>query len=491
MTSEIVLDPSQEKAVELVCSAPFGVVTGGPGCGKTTCLRFALDRLDERGASYRLAAPTGKAARRMREATGRAASTVHRLLEFGPDELTGELGFRRNARRPIDADLVVVDESSMLDVRLADALTAAIDQQRTRLVLVGDANQLPSVGPGRVFGDIIAAGTVPVAQLTTLHRAAAETWVCSQAPVILSGHVPDLAERRDFLWLERADRGQALEALLEVVFRELPARGAAPADIQVLIPMRVGPAGCALANKRLQALLNPERDNDPQPWVVGTGDDARTLRLRDRVIQTRNDYQLEVANGEVGEVEAIHHEPTPCPACNGTGMREAADWEQTPSCEPCGGKGKRPPCLVVRYPDDAGDRRVTYGKGDVYALDLAYALTVHKSQGSQWPWVVMLCHSTHTKMLTRQLLYTGITRAQKGVALIGDQKGIAAAVKNVADAQRNTWLAQELREGAAPADELDTEEPEADPAPPAPPAPPRRTESEPTAEDLTEAFADL
>ena len=489
--SEIRPDPSQEAAIDLICEARIGVVTGGPGVGKTSCLKWALDRLDERGITYRLAAPTGKAARRMREATGRAASTVHRLLEFGPDELTGELGFRRNARNPVSADLVVVDESSMLDVRLADALTAAIDQSRTRLVLVGDANQLPSVGPGRVFGDIIAAGTVPVAKLTTLHRAAAETWVCSQAPVILSGHVPDLSARRDFLWTGRADRSQALEALLEVVFRELPARGAAPGDIQVLIPMRVGPAGCALANKRLQALLNPERDSDPQPWVVGTGDDARTLRIRDRVIQTRNDYQLEVANGEVGEVEAIHHEPTPCPDCGGTGLLDAPDWEDVPKCQPCGGKGKRPPCLVVRYPDDAGDRRVTYGKGDVYALDLAYALTVHKSQGSQWPWVVMLCHSTHTRMLTRQLLYTGITRAQKGVALIGDLKGIGAAVKNVADAQRNTWLAQELREGAAvdagEAPELEERDVEPEPAPP----PATRSDAEPSTEDLTEAFADL
>lgn len=443
------LDPSQEAAVDLVCSARFGVVTGGPGTGKTTCLRTALDRLDAAGARYLLGAPTGKAARRMREATGRHASTVHRLLDFGPDLLTGELRFRRDRDNVIDADLVVIDEASMLDVDLARALVDAIDPLATRLVLVGDAHQLPSVGPGRVFGDLIVSGAVPVARLTTLHRAAAETWVCSQAPVILGGALPDLRARRDFRWLEHEDRAQAIDALIGAVFRDLPALEVPPTDVQVLIPQRVGPCGCNRANARLQELLNPERDSDPAPWTIGKDDDARRLRLRDRVIQTRNDYTLSVANGEVGEIVEILNEPSSCRACAGTG-RSTMSGDRP--CAVCGGSGKRPPLLVVRYPDDGAaagaERRVEYGKGDAFALDLAYALTVHKSQGSQWPWVVVFAHSTHTRMLTRQLLYTAITRAQKGVVLVGDLSGLGRAVKETRDARRNTWLAQELRDAA-------------------------------------------
>lgn len=481
---EITLDPSQEAAVELVCSARFGIVTGGPGTGKTTTLRNALDRLDAAGTTYALAAPTGKAARRMREATGRLALTVHRLLEYGPLE-SGELGFRRNEHTPIAADLVVVDEASMLDVDLADSLTRAIDPARTRLVLVGDADQLPSVGPGRVFGDLITSGTVPVARLTTLHRAAAETWVCSQAPIILSGNVPDLQPRPDFRWLAHEDRGRAIDLLIGAVFRDLPGLGVPAGDVQVLIPQRVGPSGCNAVNGRLQQLLNPERDNDPNAWRIGNAksdDDARVLRVRDRVIQTRNDYTLGVANGEVGEVFAISNEPSVCEPCRGEGVH----FVTGSTCEPCKGTGKRPPLLTVRFPDDApgSERRVGYTKNEVYALDLAYALTIHKSQGSQWPWVVVFAHSTHTHMLTRQLLYTGITRAQKGVVLVGDLAGLGRAVKETRDGRRNTWLAQELRDGAAAIETaaIETAPPTFD----APPAP--ATDEEPSSAELAELF---
>jgi len=375
----LTLDPSQERAVELVCTARFGVVTGGPGVGKSTCLSVALDRLDARGESYALAAPTGKAARRMAEVTGRHARTVHRLLDFGPDD-RGQLGFRRNAHNPIDEELVVIDEASMLDVELARAVVRAIDPRRTRLILVGDANQLPSVGPGRVFGDIIESGAAPVARLTVLHRAAAQSWICTQAPVILSGSKPDLEDRHDFRWIERASRAEAVDALVEAVFRDLPSRGVTPSEIQVLIPQRVGPAGCELVNPRLQALLNPERDADPAGWKVtrSKDDEGRTLRLRDRVIQTRNDYDLGVMNGEVGEVVAITNEPTPCTLCGGTGATKRG--EQTTKCTSCNGTGRIGPRLTVRYPADDGerDRRVAYDKTDVSSLDLAYALTIHK-----------------------------------------------------------------------------------------------------------------
>lgn len=444
----ITLDPSQEGAVELVLSARVGVVTGGPGCGKTTCLRVALDRLDAapgavcracegrgwvddidpftsrlesgacracagsgRVAAYALAAPTGKAARRLAEATGRTASTVHRLLEFGPLE-DGQLGFRRNADSPLEAELVVIDEASMLDVELAAALLRAIDKRRTRLVLVGDAHQLPSVGPGQVFADLIASGRVPVARLTTLHRAAAESWVCTQSRRMLEGEVPDLTGRPDFIYLHEDDRDRAAATAVRAATDVLPRRGIGQDDIQVLVPQRIGPAGTEALNAKLQAVLNPSRDA-ARGWKLG----AHTLCPGDRVIQTSNNYVLGVMNGEVGVVVSIRDE----------GTRE----------EPAG--------LVVRYPDARGERRVTYSKLAAEGLDLAYALTVHKVQGSEWPWVVVLVHSTHTRMLTRRLLYTAITRAKVGVVLVGDRAGLRRAVENERDSKRNTGVVERLR----------------------------------------------
>lgn len=481
-TGELVLDPSQELAVQLVLEARVGVVTGGPGTGKTTCLRTALDRLDLAGgrtcsacagqgvrlvhdewgnepypescepcagkgrvAGYALAAPTGKAARRMSEATGRGACTVHRLLEFGPLESGGgEMGFRRHERNPLDVDLVVVDEASMLDVELAASLLRAIDARRTRLVLVGDVHQLPSVGPGRVFGDLISSDRVPVARLTQLHRAAAESWVCTQAPKILAGEVPSTADRRDFLWFHEEDRERASAALVRVVTELLPKRGIDAGDVQVLIPQRVGPAGTEVVNGRLQALLNPERGDESPAWKLG----PYVVRAGDRVIQTVNDYQLQVMNGEVGVVDLVRDVAIECPTCGGTGrapgQEDRADELAVP-CEACGGKKKLSPGMVVRYPDGGGERRVTYSKLGADRLALAYALTIHKSQGSEWPWVVVLVHSTHTRMLTRQLLYTAITRARAGVVLVGDQKGLERAVAETRDAKRNTALVERLR----------------------------------------------
>lgn len=391
------LDPSQERAVDLVCSARFGVVTGGPGTGKTTSLRAALDRLDAAGVTYALAAPTGKAARRMSEATGRAAGTVHRLLEYWPGR-----GFMRNERAPLDVDLVVVDEASMLDVELARALLDAVREQ-TRCILVGDANQLPSVGPGRVFGDLIDSRCVPVARLTTLHRAAQERWVASQAPVILAGKVPDLREREDFVFVEREDRAEAFESVVDFAVQ---VEGA-----QVLVPQNVGPAGADLLNAAIREQVNPWRGGDQ---VFEIGGRSRCWR-GDRVIQTRNDYAREVMNGEVGEVEG------------------AAGDE-----------------LAVRFDRTETDegRLVLYDREAARQLRLAYALTVHKSQGSEWPWVIVLCHSTHSRMLERTLLYTAITRASHGVVLIGDRKGIERAVRQENAGKRNTGLVERLMEAA-------------------------------------------
>lgn len=482
--TDLVLDPSQERAVELVLSARVGVVTGGPGTGKTTCLRIALDRLDSAGgrvcgicsgqgvtlhedefgnepypetckpcsgrgriSGYALAAPTGKAARRMSEATGRAASTVHRLLDFGPTD-AGEFTFRCNRSNPIDCDLVIIDESSMLDVDLAAAILRGIDPVRTRVIFVGDANQLPSVGPGRVFADLIASSRVEVARLTTLHRAAQESWVCTQAPRFLEGELPAMDDRNDFLWFSRDDRDQASATLVKVVTDVLPRRGVSAADVQVLVPQRKGPAGTEVLNPRLQALLNPPRpqpDGSPPPSVQAG---AYVLRAGDRVIQTMNNYSLAVMNGEVGVVEVVREREAICPTCNGA-ETAYGDLVHRPACETCGGRKKLRAGVVVSYPDGPGFRRVHYGKHELEHLELAYALTIHKSQGSEWPWVVVLVHSTHTRMLTRQLAYTAITRARKGVVLVGDMKGLERAVEETRESRRNTGLVERLQVAVA------------------------------------------
>lgn len=421
------LDPSQELAVDLILRAHVGVVTGGAGVGKSTCLRFALDQLDELGRTYLLAAPTGKAARRMKEATGREAITVHRLLSYSPRKKR----FLRDEDDPIDADLVVVDEASMLDTELADALALAVQDYRvpggsddgwdieerqrerqlrehpTRLVLIGDANQLPSVGCGRVFGDLIDSGAIEVARLTTLHRAEADRWVATQAPEVLAGRVPDLEARDDFRFFERKDRSEAVDAVVDVVGVGLPRRGVAADEVQVLVPQNVGPAGADLINARLRDVLNPAGQPgapDPGSWKIG-GDVGP--RGGDRVIQTWNDYGRGVMNGEIGRVTDI----------------EAED-------------------LTVEF----DGQLVVYDRDAATHLRLAYALTVHKSQGSEWPWVVVLCHSTHTRMLERTLLYTAITRARKGVVIVGDRVGIERAVKTQNAAKRNTGLVERLTE---------------------------------------------
>ncbi len=395
------LDPSQEAAVELMLRAPLGVVTGGPGTGKTTTTRRALDELDARGETYLLAAPTGKAARRMEEATGRESQTIHRLLKWGLG--IGPSKFFYGEDEPLEADVVIVDEASMIDTKLADPLFAAV-QHPTRLILVGDAAQLPSVGAGMVFGDLIRSTRVEVARLTTLHRAAAESWVCSQAPRVLRGEVPDLRGRADFRWHEAEVRDHAVDAVVELAAGDLGGLGVAPEDAQVLVPQNVGPAGADLINRRLQARLNPMRAG-LKAWTVGKGEGARELRVGDRVIQTRNDYPRGVMNGEIGVVARADDE------------------------------------LVVRF-----EELVTYDRGGATALRLAYALTVHKYQGSEVPWAVVLCHSTHTQMLTRRLFYTAITRAKRGVVLVGDRAGIERAVKNQSDGKRNTGLIERLDE---------------------------------------------
>lgn len=386
-------DDSQARAVDLMCSARFALVTGGPGTGKTTTMRVALARLGAR-VHVALAAPTGKAAKRMAEATGQDARTVHRLLEYKPGR-----GFMRGPDCPLDADLVIVDEASMLDVELAAALFSAVGR-KTRLVLVGDANQLPSVGPGRVFADLLRSSDIPSATLTHIHRSAAEAWVNRNAPRVLDGAPLELEPTHDFRFVEVAAAGEVLDAVCAACRDDVRA--------QVLIPKRPGPCGIERANVVLQNVFNGDRGHPvPRDRCLQRADYA--MRAGDRVIQTKNDYELAVFNGDVGEIVDI-------------------------------ASGK----VRVAFTERDTTREVTYTLEQTRALELAYALSVHKSQGSEFEHVVFVAHSSHAFVLTRALLYTAITRTRKRVTLIGDRAGIDAALHSARKADRNTSLLERL-----------------------------------------------
>jgi len=391
------LDPSQAAAVEVMVRARFGCVTGPPGSGKTTTLGAALARLDADGLdrrAIRLAAPTGKAARRMAQATGRDASTIHRLLGWT------RRGWTYDAANPLDAECVYVDEASMIDYEIALALLDGT--RRSRLVLIGDADQLPPVGIGRMFGDLIDAGVVPVARLRTNHRAAEGSWVIRNAPEVLTGGPLELETSSGFRWVTVDDA-----AAIPSAVRAAVALAPDPTACVVLAPQYAGAAGCDALNLALDGLLNRE------PMYVGMptlprGDGKLAIRRGARVIQTRNNYDLDVMNGEIGLVEDI----------------DTRDRK-----------------VVVSF--DELKRVITYEGDDSYALQPAYALTVHKTQGSEFPRVIVVCHSTNTHMLSRSILYTAITRAKQHVTLIGDERGLARALKTDA-ARRQTSLVERL-----------------------------------------------
>lgn len=384
------LDPSQQAAVDLVKQgAGVVVITGGPGTGKTTTLREVLAALGDRGVG--LCAPTGKAAKRLSEATGRPASTIHRLLGYTPD------GFRHDEHDPVGYGVVIVDEASMIDVELFAALTAAIPPGG-QLVLVGDANQLPSVGPGRVLADMVACGHVPVARLTTVHRSAAESWICQNAPRILAGTMIDCTPGEGFLRHDVGEPGHVPLKVCDIVAAE---------GGQVLAPQRTGACGVEALNKALQTRMNPPDPGKPE-WL--------DFRDGDSVIHTQNNYQLGVFNGETGTIRIQ--------AVGGEGVKA---------------KTARRACVDF---DDG--RSIEYDPLSVRQLQLAYALTIHKSQGSEWQTVIVVCHSTHTFMLDRQLLYTAITRGKTRVVIVGNEGGLNTAIENGKPAPRLTALQERL-----------------------------------------------
>ena len=397
-----VLADEQRLAVERAARCPLLVVTGGPGVGKTTIVKAILSVFERAGVVARLAAPTGRAAKRMSEATGREAATLHRLLEFDP-----KLGtFKRDAKRPLDAGAIVVDESSMVDVWMGDALTQAV-ADGARLVLVGDVDQLPSVGPGSVLRDAIASGVVPCVRLVKIFRQAEKSLIVQNAHRINAGESPIVPEKgdptADFFMMDRRDPDDTRSVLVDLVTRHIPRKfGLDPVrDIQVLTPMNRGPVGTMALNEALQAALNPTAPGLVRGRV--------TFRVGDKVMQLRNDYDKNVYNGDVGVVASIDEE-------DGT--------------------------LVVRFDDE---RDVAYDGRALDELALAYACTVHKSQGSEYPAVVIPLLTSHFVMLSKNLVYTAVTRGKRLVVLVADPRALRLALAEQRREERQTRLASRIR----------------------------------------------
>jgi exodeoxyribonuclease V alpha subunit len=398
-SARVELADEQRMAIEQAARQRVLVVTGGPGVGKTTILRAILSLLERAGVDVRLAAPTGRAAKRMTEATGKDATTLHRLLEFEPK--TG--AFKRSAARPLEAGAVVIDEASMLDLPMADALAQAI-APGTRLLLVGDVDQLPSVGPGAILRDVISSGVVPCVRLKHVFRQAARSLIVTNAHRINEGILPVTGDRSadtDFFIVDRRDPERACETIVELVTSRIPHRfGLDPVrDVQVLTPMNRGPSGASALNQALQAVLNPTGP------ALARG--ARVYRVGDKVMQLRNDYDKNVYNGDVGVVASIDSE------------------EST---------------MTARFED----REVAFDLADLDDMALAYACTIHKAQGSEYPAVVVPLLTTHFIMLTRNLLYTAVTRGKRLVVLVADPRALELALSDRRRDERRTHLAARL-----------------------------------------------
>ncbi|HEX9943318.1 MAG TPA: ATP-dependent RecD-like DNA helicase [Thermoanaerobaculia bacterium] len=389
----------QRQAIRSGLTRKVLIVTGGPGTGKTTLVRGIVKILEKKRQRVLLAAPTGRAAKRLAEATGAEAATLHRLLEF--DARTRQ--FVRNREHPLSCDLLIVDEASMLDAVLAHHVLRAVPDHG-RLILVGDVDQLPSVGPGRVLADLIRSEAVEVVRLTEIFRQAERSLIVVNAHRVNQGMMPILESvdsDGDFFFLERREPEEIVDTIAQLVSRRIPARfGFDPVEqIQVLTPMNRGPLGTDSLNAVLRDLLNPEGE------MVTRG--GRSLRAGDKVMQVRNNYELEVYNGDIGRVRAID------------------DVEQV---------------LTVSI----DGREVAYDFGSVDELVLAYACTIHKSQGSEYPCVVIPLHSTHYVMLQRNLLYTALTRAKRLAILVGEERALRIAVGNRRVRPRFTRLAERL-----------------------------------------------
>jgi exodeoxyribonuclease V alpha subunit len=401
----IELSDEQRRAIHRAAAERLLVLTGGPGTGKTSTLRTMVALFYAMGRSVLLASPTGRAAQRLSDVTGREAKTIHRLLEFDPSQMA----FKRNEEWPLEADVVIIDEASMIDIVLANSLFKAIHRE-SQLILVGDVDQLPSVGPGTVLRDLIESGAVPVARLTQVFRQAAESLIVQNAHRINRGEFPRLVKpgehKSDCYFIEADEPEEIVELIVKSVAKSLPGRFDYDPmrDIQVLAPMNRGRVGANHLNEILQAALNP-----PGAGKTELTRGSRILRVGDKVIQRVNNYKLEVFNGDVGTIEKI-------------------DLEDQ--------------MIAVRF----ADRLVGYDYADVMDLAHGFAVSIHKSQGSEYPAVVIPLHVQHFLILSRNLLYTALTRAKKTVVMIGMTKAIGMAMHNLEATRRFTGLARELQE---------------------------------------------
>ena len=392
----IVYDEVQLHAIEEALRSRVMVLTGGPGTGKTTTTQGIIAALKHLGLRILLAAPTGRAAKRMSEATGIEAKTIHRLLEYNPKD-----GYKRNDENPLEGDALIVDECSMIDIILMNNLMKAVPASM-RLIMVGDIDQLPSVGAGNVLRDIIESGKIPVIRLARIFRQAQSSRIVISAHAINQGRFPDTSNGKDtdFFFIQQEDPEKVAGEIVNLVKNRLPkAYHRKSSDIQVLTPMQRGIVGAANLNMALQHALNPSE--------VSLNRSGYSFRRGDRVMQLRNNYDKDVFNGDLGFVESVDLE------------------ERT---------------LSVNF----DDRLVEYDASELDELTLAYATTIHKSQGSEYPIVVIPVLMTHYVMLQRNLIYTGITRARKICVLIGTKKALSYAIRNMTVLKRNTKLKERL-----------------------------------------------
>lgn len=387
------LAPAQRDAVMTALSGGVTVITGGPGTGKTTTVRAILTGLDQAYSKVLLCSPTGKAAKRLEETTGREATTIHRLLEFAP----AEGGFQRHENNPLRGDALIVDEASMIDGQLLHYLLRAVPSGM-RVILVGDADQLPSVGAGNCLREIIASRRIPTVRLTQIFRQAEGSDIITGAHAVNSGRLPNLSGGRD-LWFQNVEDPEPTADTVINTIRYLTTNGTPSRDIQVLTPMKRGPVGTEELNRRIQNVVNPNGK------AVQKG--AHELRIGDRVVNLKNDYENLVFNGDQGVITEYDEE------------------EQT---------------FTVKY----DGREVIYTGADADHLMLAYAMTIHRSQGSEFPVVIVVMSTQHWIMLQRTLLYTAITRAKNLCFITGSYRAITQAVHNNAVKHRYTLLGQLL-----------------------------------------------
>ncbi|MEM9284019.1 MAG: ATP-dependent RecD-like DNA helicase [Verrucomicrobiota bacterium] len=399
---DIALDEEQAKTVIEATRHRVFVITGGPGVGKTTILNALLEILSAKKVTPILAAPTGRAAKRLSEGTRREALTLHRLLEYQP-----ESGFTRNRSHSLEGDFFVIDEASMVDLRLMAALVEAIPEDGN-LLLVGDVDQLPSVGPGSVLRDLISSEVVPVSRLTRIYRQGSRSLIVDAAHEINQGQLPPLESKAeaDFFFIERKDPAAIRDTLAHLIQDRIPGSFSMNPrdDLQVLTPMNRQSLGTSELNHVLQETLNPPAELKLEIERFGV-----VFRQGDKVIQTRNNYEKEVFNGDIGHIVEITTEPS---------------------------------TITVSF----DHRSVTYEPGELDELQLAYAITIHKSQGSEFPAVIIPLSTQHFMLLQRNLLYTGVTRGRKLVVLVGERKALEMAIRNERSARRYTGLADRLKQ---------------------------------------------